>query len=87
MRLYVRPGTVWILLRKKGWSQGMLAEHMGMTQAWISWAVRGKKPVSSETGRRLWDAFRGVSHKPGGRLVFEDLFEMRFAESEGAIAP
>ena len=87
MRLYVRPNTVWVLLRKRGWSQKDLAQRMGMSQWWVSFVVRGKASVGPGTQRQMWDAFRGVSHKPGGRLVFEDLFEARFAESEGAMAP
>ena len=79
--VYLRPKTVKILLAKKQLIEGekrdqkWLSLQLGTSQAMVSLMLRGVAPVPSSKGPLLWDMFRGMSHKHGGRLKDSDLFQ------------
>lgn len=85
--VYLRPRTVALLLAKKDkqWGgQKWLADQMRVSQTYVSLMLAGKQPVPTNRQGLIINAFRGMSHKPGGRLRWEDLFQ--FVEREVADA-
>lgn len=89
--VYLRPRTVAILLAKKGkrWGgQKWMAERLGVSQTYVSLMMMGKDgyPVPTTKQQVIWDLFRGMSHKPGGRLKDDDLFQYVAREPQGTEA-
>lgn len=75
IRIVIRAETLLVLLHKRGWSQGQLATALNVTDSYVSQIIQGKVGVSADVSTRLLDTFRGMSHKPGGRLKWDDLFK------------
>ena len=82
-RFFVKPGTVILLLMKKGWTQERLAKEMSVSAWTVSVLLNQKQSPSPDTMTRLSRAFRGMSVKKGGRTTWDDLFEARTEGGEG----
>ena len=70
------------LLMKKGWTQQKLARRIGVSPWTLSMAMNMRQSPRADVQHRLMDAFRGMSHKPGGRLTWDDLFKTELVESD-----
>lgn len=77
LRFYVKGGTVRILLRRRGWTQEELARRIKMSGPHLCLVINGKQATSTMTMNKILQVFRGVSHKPGGRVTWDDLFECK----------
>ena len=81
--VYLRPKTVALLLSKKKaklrmrGGQKWLADRLGVSETYVSLMMLGEhgSPVPANRESVIWDLFRGMSHKPGGRLTDADLFQ------------
>ena len=85
--VFLRPRTVKILLARKDkpWGgQKWLAEQLGISEAFVSMMLNGKAAVPSGKQSAVINAFRGMSHKRGGRVSWDDLFQQSVLESTGA---
>lgn len=76
LRIRIKPETLIPLLMKKGWTQGKLAREIGVSGAYVSMIMYGRYSPSGKLQHKMLKAFRGMSHKPGGRLTWEDLFHV-----------
>ena len=85
--IFVRERPVKVLLAKKGmqWgSQRWLAAHLGISEEHMSNILAGRQPVTPRIQKALVELFRGMSHKPGGRLKWDDLFQCAVSGPQGA---
>lgn len=85
MRLlvYIRAETILALLARKGWTQQELAKQLGVSGWTITMMIQMKICPRPEVRNRLIEVFRGTSHKPGGRLTWDDLFKTELIDSNG----
>lgn len=84
--IYLRPKTVKILLARKDkqWGgQRWLAEQIGMPTSNVSMMISGARAVPNGKQGAIINAFRGMSHKKGGRLCWDDIFQQVIKEEEG----
>ena len=90
--VYLRPKTVKLLLVKKSIldrarrDQKWMAERLGVSEGFVSDMLNGKENVPAGKVGLLWELFRGMSHKRGGRLTDEDLFQYVTKEATGTAA-
>lgn len=85
--VYLRPRTIKALLARKDkqWGgQRWLADQMRVSEVYVSRMLSGNEPVP--TGRQSFviNAFRGMSHKKGGRLSWDDVFQQVTKEMSAA---
>jgi DNA-binding transcriptional regulator YdaS (Cro superfamily) len=84
--IFFRPKTVKVLLARKDkqWGgQRWLAEQLGLSESYISSMIAGREPVPTGRQGAAMNAFRGMSHKRGGRLSWDDLFQSVVKEVDG----
>jgi hypothetical protein len=84
--VFIRTKTVLLLLAKKDMQWGgkkWLACKVGVSQAYMSQILAGRAPVPTGRQKLFIEAFRGMSHKPGGRLKWDDLFQPVVLEGKG----
>lgn len=84
--VFIRVRVVALMLARKDMAWGgqkWLAERMGVSQAYMSLMMSGQKPVPTRRQALLMEAFRGMSHKKGGRLCWDDVFQPVYREPSG----
>lgn len=81
IKVFIRPETLILLLMRRGWTQERLARELKVTGTYISLIIGLKYSPSARLQSRLMSVFRGVSHKPGGRLTWDDMFSVKEIDS------
>lgn len=84
--VYLRSTTVKVLLARKDkqWGgQKWLAEQMRVSETYVSLMLAGKQPVPTGRQGLIINAFRGMSHKKGGRVTWDDIFQQVIKEDAG----
>lgn len=84
-RYHIRHGVLTVLLGRKGWRKADLAREMGVSRVTVSRLLNEHYLPDAPMTRRIFEVFRGVSHKDGGRLRWDDLFRAELDET-GATA-
>ncbi len=88
VRVYLRPKTVLVLLARKDMQHGgqkWLAMRIGVSQTLVSLMINGQSPVPSGRQGQIMEAFRGMSHKRGGRLTWDDVFQSTMVDSVASL--
>lgn len=83
--VYLKPKTILLLLARRNADLGWLAERTGVSRTTVSFWMHGKSQPSNEARTRIMEAFRGMSHKPGGRLKWDDIFQSVFVDSGASL--
>ena len=77
IRVYIRAETILVLMHKRGWTQRQLALALQLSESQVHRLIQAEHAVKGPLETRLLDLFRGMSHKPGGRVSWHDMFEPR----------
>lgn len=76
-----RRGNVWVKTQTADGPKTWLARQVGVSPTFIMYLLERREPVPDSKQAAILNAFKGMSHKPGGRLSWDDLFEIQMSEA------